>query len=193
MTKNDVSCQKIHCVSYTSIYEQIFTSYLPFDHNISLTDTFGQATRSWWIIDVFCSTFSSLDYISPFQLHWPSRKSFHSVSLTSLSAEPIRAHLARRSHPATLDIPNAQQKCCALYRSYCPQHNPLHCRLDYPSCYSNLANHQCPKCFQVRCPRCFQLDDGWFFKSGEHSRFQFVLQGGPLQTMLVAMVMFRKI
>jgi len=43
-TKNDVSCQKIHCACYTSIYEQIFTSYLPFTNNISLTETLGQAT-----------------------------------------------------------------------------------------------------------------------------------------------------
>jgi len=42
-TRNDVSCQKIHCACYTSIYEQIFTSYLPFAHNISLTETLGQA------------------------------------------------------------------------------------------------------------------------------------------------------
>jgi len=43
--KNDVSCQKIHCTCYTSIYEPIFTSYfLPFAHNISLTETLGQAT-----------------------------------------------------------------------------------------------------------------------------------------------------
>jgi hypothetical protein len=43
-TKNDVSCQKIHCACYSSIYEQTFTSYLPFAHNISLTETLGQAT-----------------------------------------------------------------------------------------------------------------------------------------------------
>jgi len=44
-TKNDVSCQKIHCACYTSIDEPTFTSYfLPFAHNISLTETLGQAT-----------------------------------------------------------------------------------------------------------------------------------------------------
>jgi hypothetical protein len=44
-TKNDASCQKIHCTCYTSIYEPIFTSYiLPFAHNKSLTETHIQAT-----------------------------------------------------------------------------------------------------------------------------------------------------
>jgi len=43
-TKNDVSCQKIHCPWYTAMNEQIFTSYLPFAHIISLTETLGQAT-----------------------------------------------------------------------------------------------------------------------------------------------------
>jgi hypothetical protein len=43
-TKNDVSCQKIHCACYTSISEPIFTSYSPFAYNISLTETIGQAT-----------------------------------------------------------------------------------------------------------------------------------------------------
>jgi len=42
--QNDVSYQKIDCACNTSIDEQIFRSYLPFAHNISLTETLGQAT-----------------------------------------------------------------------------------------------------------------------------------------------------
>jgi len=44
-TKNDESCQKIHWACYISIYEPIFTrDFLPFAHNISLTENLGQAT-----------------------------------------------------------------------------------------------------------------------------------------------------
>jgi len=39
-------------------------------------------------------------------------------------AEPIRAHLARRSHPTALGIPDPRCNCCALYRSHRPQRNP---------------------------------------------------------------------
>jgi len=97
-TKNNVSGQKIHCACNTSIYEQIFTSYLPFAHNISRTETLGQATKSWWTIDAFCPTFSSLLFLSGFQVHWRSLKPFQPVTLTSMSAKPIRAHIWRGAH-----------------------------------------------------------------------------------------------
>jgi len=44
-TRSYLSCQMIHCACYTSVYQPIVTSYcLPFAHNISLTETLGQAT-----------------------------------------------------------------------------------------------------------------------------------------------------
>jgi len=75
-------------------------------------------------------------------------------------AKPIRAHLARRTHPAALGIPDPRCHYSALYRIHRPLRNPLRCQLYYPSRYSSLANHRCPKCIQVRYPRRVRLDDG---------------------------------
>ena len=189
MTKNDVSWQKIHCACYTWIYEPIFPIYiLPFAHNISLTETLGQATWSWWTIDAFCPTFSSLLYFSLFLLHWLSPTPFQPVSLTSVLAEPIWEHLAWLSHPAALGIPDPRCHCYALYRIPRLPCNRLPCHLDYPSHQSSLANFRCPKCFQVCYPCLFWLDDSWFSGFSRHLRLVFLLQGGPLQTKVVAKV-----
>jgi len=75
------------------MYELIFTSYLTFAYNISLTESLGQATLSCWAIDAFCPTLSSLLYFSAFQLHWPAITPFQPVLMTSVSAEPIWAPL----------------------------------------------------------------------------------------------------
>jgi len=189
--KNDVLCQKIHCACYTSIYEPIFTSYfLPFTHNTSVTQTLGQATYSWWTIDAFCPTFSSLLYFSAFQLRWPSLPPSQPVSLTSMSAKPIRTHLAQRSHPAALGIADPRCHCSTLYRIHRSLHKPFHCHLEYPTRHFSLANHRCPKSFQLRYSRRFRLDDSWFSGFGGHLWFKFFPQGGPLRTKLVAKVIF---
>ena len=191
MTKNDVSCQKIHCACYTSIYEPILTRYfLPFAHNISLTETLGQAIYNWWTINAFCPTFSSILHFSAFLLHWPSPTPFQPISLTSVLAEVILAHLVRHSHPAARGITDSRCHCCAPYQIRPLLCNRLPCHLHYSSRHSSLANHRCLKWFQVRYPSRFQLDDGWFSSFGGHLRFEFVLQGGSLQTKLVAKVIF---
>jgi len=164
--------------------------FIPFAHNISLTETLGQATYSWWTIHTFSPTFSSLLYFSAFQLHWPSPPPFQPVSLTSVLAEPIRAHLARRSHPPALGILDPQCNCWGIYRIHCLLHNHLPCHLDYPSRHSSSANHLWPKCFQVGYRRRFRLDDGWFSGFGGHLQSEFILQGGPLQEKLMAKVIF---
>ena len=58
-TTINVSCQKVHCTSYTSVYQPVFTSYCsPFAHIISLTMTLCHNTwRTRWNIDAFCPTF----------------------------------------------------------------------------------------------------------------------------------------
>jgi len=133
-TKNDVWCQKNHCACYPSIYKPIFTSYFsPFAHNISLTETLGQATYSWWLIETVCPTFSSLLDFSAFHLHWQSATLLQPVSMTSVSAEPIWAHLAQCSHPAALGLPDPPCHCFAVYRIHRPLWNHLQCHLVYPS------------------------------------------------------------
>jgi hypothetical protein len=150
MTKNDISCQKIHCACYTSIDEPILTSYfLPFAHNISQNETLGQATFSWWTIDAFCPTFSSILSFSAFLLHWPSPTPFQPVSFTYALAKPVRPHLARRSHPAALGIPHPKCDCWTLYRMHRPLCIPLSCHFDYASRQTSLVNHRCPKWIQV--------------------------------------------
>ena len=153
-------------------------------------ETLGQATYGLWTIDAFCPTFSSLLYFSASLLHWPSPTPFHPVSLNSVLAEPIRAHMAWHSHPAALGIPDPQCHCCALYRIHGLLRNPLRWQLDYPSRHSSLADHRCPKCFQVCYTRRFWLDDGWFSRFGGHLRFELVLHRGRLKTKLVAKVIF---
>jgi len=69
----------------------------------------------------------------------------------------------------------------------------LRCQLDYPSPQSSQANFRCLKYFQVYYPHCFLLDGGRFFSFNPHSTLQFILQGGPLQTKLVAQAIFPKI
>jgi len=81
------------------------------------------------------------------------------VSLTSVSAEPIWAHSAWRSHPAALGIPNPRSHCIALYRIHHPLCNQPRCHLDYASSRSSIAYHQFPRGFPVCDPRHVLLDD----------------------------------
>jgi len=100
-------------------------------------------------------------------------------------AESIWAHLVRHSHPTALAIPDPQCRCSTLYQIHHPLRNPLRSDGEYPRHHSN---HRCPKCFQVRYHPCFWLAFGWFSALVGHLRLQFLLQGGPLQTKLVAKV-----
>jgi len=128
-TKIYVSYQIVHCACHSSVYQPILTSYCsPFAHNISLTNTLVQDTyRSWWNIDAFCPTFFSLPYSSSFQLHWLSSTTFQPVRLTSVSAESIQEHSARRSHPAALAILDPQCFCLALCQIHPLLRNRLRC------------------------------------------------------------------
>ena len=188
MTKIYVSCQKVHCACYTSVYQTVFTSYCsPFAHNISLAKTHSQDTyRSWWNIDAFCPTFSSLPFSSSFWLHWLSSTAFQAASLTSMYAESILEHLVQCSHPAVLGIPDPWCSCLALYQIQHPLRNRLRCHLDHRSPHSGSANLQCLKCFEVSYPHHFRLDDSWFFGFGGHLIIEFGLQGGPLQRKVAA-------
>jgi len=141
-------------------------------------------------MDAFCPSFSSLRYFFSFLLHWPSPTPFQPVSLTYMLAEPIREHLGRHSHPAALGIPDPRCHSCALYRIHHLPRYRLQYDVDHPSCDSSVANFRCPKCFQVCYPRQFRLDHRKFSGFGAHSRFEFVFQGGPLQTKLVEKVIF---
>jgi len=66
----------------------------------------------------------------------------------------------------------------------------LHCYWDYSSRHSSQANVQCWKCIQVCFNYHFRVEDSWFFRFNRHWIFEFILQGGSLQTQLVAMVIF---
>jgi len=132
-------------------------------------------------------------YCSFFPLHWPSPTPFQSVSLTFAVAKLIREHLLRHSHPAALGIPNPRCYCLPLYQIQRLLPNCLHSHSDYPCPHCSLANFRCPKCFQVCYPHHFWLDDHWFFWFRGHLISEFVLQGGPLQTKLVAKVIFLRI
>jgi len=72
---------------------------------------------------------------------------------------------------------------------------PSRLRLDMncSSEHSSEADYRCPKCFQVHYPHHFQLDGSLFFLLSTCLILEFVLQGGPLQTKLVAKVIFPKI
>jgi len=192
MTKIHISCPKIYCTCYTSVYQQIFTSSCwSFAHNTALTETLGQApSRSWWNIDTFCSTISSLPYSFSFLLHWPSSIAFQPVSLTSMFAKSIREHLVWHSHHTALGIPVLGCHSLGIDQIQRLPCNRYWCQLDYPSHYSSLPNHCYAKCFQVHYPHHFRLDDGWLFWISRHWIFEFDLQGGPLQTKLRAKVIF---
>jgi len=141
-------------------------------------------------IDAFSPTFSSFPYSSSFPMYWPSPTTFQPVSLTSVLAESMQEHLVQHSHPAAPGYPDPGCHCNTLYQIQHLPHNRLRCHLEYPSSHSRLANFRYPKCFQVRYPHQFRLDDGRFLWSRGHLIFEFVLQGGPLQTKLVAKVIF---
>ena len=84
MNNNNISGQKIHCACNTSVYQPIFTRYCSlFAHNISLTETLGEATySSSWTFDTLCAILPSLIYLFLFLIHWPSPTPFQPVSLT---------------------------------------------------------------------------------------------------------------
>jgi len=191
-TKNYISCQKIHCTCYTSGYQPILANcWSLFTQNNSLTETLGQATsRSWWTIDTFCSTFLSLPYSSSFLLHWPSPTPFQPPALTYASAKPIREHLPQHTHPAALRVPDSWCHYFTQYQCHHLPQNCLCCQLEYRSRHSSSANHWHPKWFQMHCLNDFLPDDSSFFWFGGYWIFEFVLQGGPLQTMLVVKEIF---
>jgi len=107
-----------------------------------------------------------------------------------MSAESNLEHLAWRSHPTAPGIPDPRCNCLALYQIQRPPPNRLRCHLDYLRPHCSQANLQCPKCFQECYPHHFQLEDSWLSWFGGYSIFEFILQGGPSQTKVVAKVIF---
>jgi len=141
-------------------------------------------------IDAFCPTLCWFPYSSSFALYWLSPTPFQSVCLTSMLGKSIREHLVSHSDPPALGSRDPRCHCLALYQIQPLPGNSLCCHLHYPSCHSSLANVWCPKCIQV-CDHCnFWLDNGRFIWFSGHLIFEFILQGGPLQTKPVAKVIF---
>jgi len=98
--------------------------------------------------------------------------------------------LAWRLNPAAVGSPDPRSYCLVLDQIQRPPRNRLRCHFQYLRPHSSWVYLQCPNCFQVRFPHHFRLDDGWFFGFGKHSIFEFILQGGPLQSKVVAMEIF---
>jgi hypothetical protein len=69
-------------------------------------------------------------------------------------------------------------------------HNHFRCRLDHPSHHVNSASICSVNCLQVYNSHHFRLDDGLYSGLARHLIFEFILQGSPLQTMLVAKEIF---
>jgi len=168
MPKNGVSHQMIYCAWYTSFYQLIFTSYCsPITHNISLTETLGQATKeSWSTKDVLCATLCSLLCSSMFVLHWPSPTAFLPISVYFILAKPLWEHVTWHPHPAALSIPDAQLHCFVNYEIHRLPWNHLCGDLHNPTGNSSCANVRCPRCFHVWYARCLPLDNGWLSEFG---------------------------
>jgi len=99
-------------------------------------------------------------------------------------------HWMSYSDSAVLVFLTLWQYCVTLCWSYYLLPSCLGCHLHYPSSHSSKANFRCPICFQVHYPHhCWQDGSGlvWF---GGHSITEFVVQGGPVQTKLMAQVIF---
>ena len=136
----------------------------------------------------FLFPFSSL-----FPLQWLSLTHLEPVSLTTVLAEIMLHYLVRHSHPGALGILEPQCQCLARYwTGHLPPCSHCFC-LDYLSHGSSQANFWCRKCFQIHHPQHFLLDNSRLFWFRENSLPEFILSGGPLQTMLVAAVIFLKI
>jgi len=133
----------------------------------------------------FCSLCSSW-----FPLYWPSLTPFQPLSLTSMLAESIREHWVRHSHPTGLGYLHRRCHCQELWRIHFLPPSRLHCHLNYGSPHSSQTNRCCPKCFQVNYHHHLLLDGSRFFWFCAHSTIEFVLQGSPLRTKLVAQVIF---
>jgi len=123
-------------------------------------------------------------------MHEPLQTDFKPLSLTYVLAESIREKLARHSHPAALGILDPRCNCLAQYNIQCLLCNRLRWYLDYPSGHSRVTNLRCPTCCHVCYTQHFRLDDDWLCRFGRRLIFQFTLQGGPLQTKLVTMMIF---
>jgi hypothetical protein len=143
--------------------------------------------------DTFYPTYWWLDYSCLFPMHWLSLASCQPGSIASIMAKSIWQQLVWHSSPTAMGYSNAQ---CNRLAPYPIQHLPGNClswHFDHPRCHSSLANVLCPKCFQLHCPHHFRLDDTWFFLFSTYWILQVVFQGGPLQTKVVAKVIFQTI
>jgi len=115
---------------------------------------------------------------------------FPVVTLSFLFAESIHEYLVGHWHQGALGLSERQCPCRAQYliRHLAPSRH--HLRLGYPGHHSSQANFQCQKWFQVHYRRNFRLKEGWFIWFDGRLLLEFFLQAGPLQTHLVAMMIF---
>ena len=185
-------CQKNPCAGYTSVYEPIFTcDSSPLAHNICLNDTLSKATEiSWWNI----LTHSFQLFLDFFITHRFRCIDCHQDLFSQSSQLPYWANQLRNvwcgTHPAALGFLNHRFHYLSLYRIDRLPLNRFRCRSDYPSHHCSLAKFSRQTSFQVRYAHHSGLGVSRFYRFGGHSIFQFVLQGGPLQTKLLAKVMF---
>jgi len=141
-------------------------------------------------IDPFCPTLSWYPVSCSFPLYWLLPTPIQPVSWIAVLAKLIREDLVRHSH---LTTPSFLDPGCHCLTAYPIQHLPcnrLHCHLEYPSRHSSLPKFQCLKCFQAGYPHHLQLGDGWFFWFSRHLLFEFLLQGGAVQTKLLPDMIF---
>jgi len=141
-------------------------------------------------IDIVCHTFPWFYHSSSFRSYWPSVKRSLSVSLTSIWAETIQERLERHSQPMPPGFLDLRFHYLSVYQVHHLLRNYLRCCLDYPRRNSSFADFHRQKSFQVRHPAHILLGASQFFGFSKHSIFKFVLQGGSLQTKLVANVIF---
>ena len=183
----------IHLACYTPAYEQLSTSNcLIFSHNTSLSEILGQATYRTCCkhIDPICPTFCCFRYYSLCSLQWLSSTIFQPGSVTSVLALSIWEHLKRHTKPGAPAFPEPECHSQARNQIHCLPPSRHHWHFHYPGYSSSQAKFRCRKGFQLHFLHHFRLDDGRITRFGGHAILEVFLQGGPLQTKRVAMVIF---
>jgi len=189
----DISNWIIYFPRYTCVYEQLSSCDCQLlSHIISQSEILGQATyRTWWKhIDPISPTFSCFPYSSMYPLHCQSSVPVQPVSISSVLAKSIQEHLVWQWQPSALGIPKPWCQCLTLYRIHRLPHSSPRTWLDYPNHNFSSADIQCWKCFRLGSSNQFRLEASCVFWFGRHLILEFVPQAGPLQTKLVAKVIF---
>ena len=128
-----------------------------------------------------------------FPLYWSSLKPFQLLSVKSVLTQYTWEHLVPHSNPPALRCLNPWPHCLAPCQIDCPPPSHLRYHVDHASLHSCEANFWCSKWFQVLNSHQFLQDVGGFIWLSRNWLFEFVLQGGPLQSKLVAQVIIMTI